>query len=130
MLVPLRILISKWGSQCDMEKVKYFGGCTWEKYLSGSFFRYITLIWEIYRFQRKGYYWRKGARWKFPTNEAVALNFVKYTRGSKLLLSMRRWKLSWRLSFKNGSEDILGNQAGFRFWFVLCSSINEHWWWW
>ena len=130
MLVPLRILISKWDSQCDMEKVKYFGGCTWEKYLSGSFFRYITLIWEIYRFQRKGYHWRKGARWKFPTNEAVVLNFVKYTQGSKLLLSMRRWKLSWHLSFKNGSEDILGNQAGFRFWFVLCSSINKHWWWW
>ena len=47
MLVPLRILISKWDSQCDMKKVKYFGGCTWEKHLSGSFFSYITLSWEI-----------------------------------------------------------------------------------
>ena len=115
MLFPLRILISKWDSQCDMEKVTYFGGCTWEKYLSGSFFKYITLSWEIYRIQRNGYHWIKGAQWKFPTTEEVVLNFVKYTRGSKLLLSMRRWKLSWHLSFKNGLEDILGNQLTLNF---------------
>ena len=130
MLVPLRILISKWDSQCDMKKVKYFGGSTWEKYLSGSFFSYITLSWEIYRIQRNRYHWRKGAQWKFPTTEEVVLNSIKYTRGSKLLLYIRRWKLSWHLSFKNGLEDILGNQAGFRFWSVLSSSINKHWWLW
>ena len=127
MLVPLRILISKWDSQCDMKKVKYFGGCTWEKYLSGSFFSYITLSWEIYRIQRNGLHWKKGAQRKFPTTEEVVLNSIKYTRGSKLLLSIRRWKLSWHLSFKNGLEDILGNQAGFKFWFVLCSSTNKLW---
>ena len=78
MLVPLRILISKWDSQCDMKKVKYFGGCTWEKYLSESFFSYITLSWEIYRIQRNGYHWRKGAQWKFPTTEEVVLGPVWY----------------------------------------------------
>ena len=130
MLVPLRILIFKWDAQCDMKKVKYFGGCTWEKYLGGSFFSYKTLSWEIYRIQRNGYHWRIGAQWKSPTTEEAVLNSIKYTRGSKLLLSIRRWKLSWHLSFKNGLEGILGNQAGIRFWFVLCSSINKHWWLW
>ena len=110
----MRILISKWDSQCDMEEVILVVALG-KNILSGSFFWYITLSWEIFRIQRNGYHWRKGAQWKFPTTEEVVLNFVKYTRGSKLLLSMRRWKLSWQFSFKNGLEDILGNQLALNF---------------
>ena len=52
MLVPMRILISKWDSQCDMEEAILVVALG-KNILSGSFFWYITLSWEIFRIQRK-----------------------------------------------------------------------------
>ena len=57
----MRILISKWDSQCDMEEVILVVALG-KNILSGSFFWYITLSWEIFRIQRNGYHWRKGAQ--------------------------------------------------------------------